>query len=177
MKKEFGASALESAVDRVYTSMSSELPTVCYDIAEHLEPYCDSPIELMLGTCLLLISRLQCQAERGVYNTFVKLISPTEKIGNDAVIYLSPQFKWEGYKIDFAIRQKLSPTIVFIECDGHEFHERTPDQAEHDRSKDRKIQEAGIPILRFTGREIYRSPQSCTLNIINFLKCRIEEAQ
>lgn len=38
-----------------------------------------------------------------------------------------------------------------IECDGHEFHERTKRQAARDRSRDRAIQAFGYRIFRFTG--------------------------
>jgi len=62
--------------------------------------------------------------------------------------------------------------FLFVECDGHDFHERTKEQAEHDRSKDRAIQAAGIPILRFTGREIWRDPVMVALEIFNFILSR-----
>lgn len=45
-----------------------------------------------------------------------------------------------------------------VECDGHEFHERTKEQAERDRSRDRRLQAEGYRVFRFTGRELYRDP-------------------
>lgn len=89
---------------------------------------------------------------------------------------IQPQFEWGGYRIDFCIRY-LNPraeqpdysTMVFVECDGHDFHERTKEQAERDRTKDRAIQAAGITILRFTGREIWRNPAEVALETIGLL--------
>ena len=91
-------------------------------------------------------------------------------------IQILPQFKWETYRIDFCLRFHNTPQI-FVECDGHDFHERTKEQAEHDRSKDRAIQAAGIPILRFTGREIWRDPGQVVSEILNFMSKSIGEAQ
>ncbi len=50
---------------------------------------------------------------------------------------------------------------VSIELDGHDFHERTPEQAERDKSKDRLLQSHGWLALRFTGREVIRNPDAC----------------
>lgn len=47
--------------------------------------------------------------------------------------------------------------FAIIECDGHDFHERTKEQAERDRSRDRRVQELGWRIYRFTGSELYRN--------------------
>ena len=65
------------------------------------------------------------------------------------------------YRIDFAL---LYPRCdgnedkikVAIECDGHEFHERTKEQAKRDKEKDRFLQSKGWLVARFTGSEIYK---------------------
>ncbi len=56
---------------------------------------------------------------------------------------------------------------VSIELDGHEFHERTPEQAERDKSKDRLLQRHGWIALRFTGREVLRNPSKCMQEIFS----------
>ena len=43
-----------------------------------------------------------------------------------------------------------------IECDGHDFHEKTKEQAQRDKEKDRILQANGWLIARFTGSEIYK---------------------
>ena len=45
-----------------------------------------------------------------------------------------------------------------VECDGHDFHERTKQQAANDRSRDRDLISNGYTVLRYTGSELYRSP-------------------
>ena len=58
---------------------------------------------------------------------------------------------------------RLPPLVV--ECDGHEFHERTKEQAQRDKSRDREIMAAGFRTLRFTGSEIYRNAEKCALEV------------
>ncbi|XKH51352.1 endonuclease domain-containing protein [Chryseomicrobium palamuruense] len=73
--------------------------------------------------------------------------------------------------VDFAITIPGSDDIIcVIECDGHDFHEKTKDQVIKDKKRDRTFQSEGIPIFRFTGSEIYNSPYTCVREIANFLK-------
>lgn len=52
-------------------------------------------------------------------------------------------------------------TRIVVELDGHDFHERTPEQAQSDKSRDRELQALGWQVLRFTGREVLRDPRQC----------------
>lgn len=71
-----------------------------------------------------------------------------------------------AYRLDFAVEQFTvvdelwsgSHRRIAIECDGHDFHDRTREQAERDKSRDRELAALGWTVLRFTGREIYRDP-------------------
>lgn len=64
---------------------------------------------------------------------------------------------------DFAFvwRGDEHATKVIVELDGHDFHERTPEQAQSDKSRDRHLQTLGWKVLRFTGREVLRAPRAC----------------
>jgi very-short-patch-repair endonuclease len=55
---------------------------------------------------------------------------------------------------------------LVVECDGHDFHERTKEQAAKDRSRDREMQGAGYTVFRFTGAEIYRDPVKCAQQVV-----------
>jgi very-short-patch-repair endonuclease len=59
---------------------------------------------------------------------------------------------------------KKLPLIV-VECDGHDFHERTKEQAQRDKSRDREMMAMGFRVIRFTGSEIHRHPQRCAKEI------------
>lgn len=155
--------------EKVASSLRDDFTSFCCAITEELEPLCDSPIEVMLGAAILVGLNLQHGFRPDV---FVELTTNDDQLPSHAsAISLIPQYRWSKYKIDFAILfHQMPDRTVFIECDGHDFHERTKDQAAHDRSRDRAIQEAGIPILRFTGSEINRSPGHCAFSILTFIQ-------
>lgn len=50
---------------------------------------------------------------------------------------------------------------IAIECDGHDFHERTKKQASSDRSRDRLLTAEGWRVIRFTGSELYGNVAGC----------------
>lgn len=56
---------------------------------------------------------------------------------------------------------------VIVECDGHEFHERTKQQAQRDRSRDRELQRSGYRVFRFTGSELFKDPFACAKESFN----------
>lgn len=64
------------------------------------------------------------------------------------------------YRVDFLIEDEKGKTIV-VECDGHDFHERTKDQAQCDKKRDRELQSEGYKVYRFTGSEIFRTSGVC----------------
>jgi very-short-patch-repair endonuclease len=74
-----------------------------------------------------------------------------------------PQHKFGPYTVDFFIGGNIeeSRPELIIEIDGHQFHEKTKAQAEHDKKRDRFLVGRGFSILRFTGSEIYRDSDSC----------------
>jgi very-short-patch-repair endonuclease len=44
---------------------------------------------------------------------------------------------------------------MIVECDGHDFHEKTKEQARHDKERDRNLQSLGYFVYRYTGSELY----------------------
>lgn len=60
-------------------------------------------------------------------------------------------------------------TKIVVELDGHDFHERTPEQAQSDKSRDRALQALGWHVLRFTGREVLRDPERCLHEVESLL--------
>ena len=76
------------------------------------------------------------------------------------------QAEIDAYRVDFLVQCKASSRAgIVIECDGHDFHERTKEQAARDRSKDRRLQTLGYLVLRFTGSEIVSSQALVTREI------------
>ena len=103
--------------------------------------------------------------------------SPIEK-GFTAALYaelavrpvpllIHPQAPVGPYSADLLLA--AAERRVAVECDGHEFHERTPKQAEHDKKRDRFFARERITVLRFTGREINRDAARCARESLSVL--------
>lgn len=81
---------------------------------------------------------------------------------------IHPQYKIGKYRVDFLIVKKHNTAphceLIAIECDGHDFHERTKEQAQRDKQRDRNLQKAGVKVYRFTGSEIWQTDGQCVLD-------------
>lgn len=163
---------IDRIVDRLEASLRPDWQACIYGAVETLDELCESPIEVMLGSAIMLGALLSDGANKAG-RSFYRIQSQSSLDLSAAVVIVVPQYQWEGYRIDFAILSEYLDRPVFIECDGHDFHERTKEQASRDRSKDRKIQEAGMAVLRFTGSEIYRDPGHCAVQITNVVGSRV----
>lgn len=86
-------------------------------------------------------------------------IAPTGTV----LFFLTPQAEVAGYKADIALWFQCGRERggLVIECDGHQFHEKTKEQAARDKARDRAMLTAGYPVMRFSGSEIFRDPVAC----------------
>ena len=92
---------------------------------------------------------------------------------NGQAFYVFPQFPIGPYRADFALIS--SSGFLVVECDGHDFHERTKEQAAHDRKRDRFMVADGWTVLRFTGSEIHRDPVMCGREVLANCKRLVDE--
>lgn len=94
-------------------------------------------------------------------------------------VFVFPQVTFEPYRVDFLLgriwrrpgeddapREQTEHWIA-VECDGHEFHDKTKEQAQRDKARDRFLVTAGVKVMRFTGSEIWRDPTACALEALN----------
>ena len=158
---------MESILERVENGLLEQFNEMVGYHGQRAWSACESPIEAAFALALIGMSRLK----RGG-RAPVQLVEQEheERFVNLGPV-LIPQYEWEGKRIDFKYIEK--PFVIFIECDGHDFHERTAYQATRDRRKDRLIQSVGIPILRFTGAEIYHDAIGCAVEVFDFVGERI----
>jgi very-short-patch-repair endonuclease len=95
-------------------------------------------------------------------------------------LVIEPQAKVRRYRVDFRLGFVSHMTNdgapksaeMFVECDGHDYHERTKAQAAKDRSRDRVLQTMGMPVFRFTGSEIFKDPLACARQVLDELDAR-----
>lgn len=64
---------------------------------------------------------------------------------------------------------------IIIECDGHEFHQKTKQQVKHDNEREYDLKMAGYEVIRFSGSQIYNNPLRCAEDTYNYIMKKIEE--
>lgn len=131
------------------------------------KPAC-SPIETLMGSALYFLAFNESpQGLRGLMSDTQFLDEaniPLEKMSAPRVgfdgFHIGYQVGVGNYTADFIVNGKWNGCAVSaaIECDGHEFHERTKRQATHDKLRDRYFQTRGLLVLRYTGSEIWAAP-------------------
>lgn len=92
---------------------------------------------------------------------------PQDKRGQWVLV--KPQAKIGSYRVDFLLETHEDDRLIrstVAECDGHQFHERTKEQAARDRSRDRTLTLKGYQVVRFTGSEIYNTPAHCVTDLL-----------
>lgn len=76
-----------------------------------------------------------------------------------SAIYLYRDVAILTYRADFVL--EVGRRRLVVECNGHDFHDRTKQQAAYDRARDRELLCVGTATIRFTGSEIMHSPERC----------------
>ncbi|MCU1293066.1 MAG: hypothetical protein JWP08_1916 [Bryobacterales bacterium] len=112
----------------------------------------ESPIETMLAVAIL--------------RQWPDMEFRTHDAGPGKGWSLIPQYPWGSFRVDLALR-KPDGFLIFIECDGHEFHS-SPEQVERDRIREQMMVDRGYPVVRFTGSEINYSPVACAQKLLRF---------
>lgn len=82
------------------------------------------------------------------------------------------EIKVEGhnYIVDFLLENGNGiKTKLIVECDGHDFHEKTKEQVTYDNQRDYNLKMQGYEVIHFSGSEIYNNPMKCALKVIDFI--------
>jgi len=97
---------------------------------------------------------------------------------------IQPQYEIGNYKADFLITclgfkntsdgASLRRLEIVVECDGHDYHERTKQQASSDKKRDRCMTGLGYTVLRFTGSDIYKDPMKCAEEVYEIAKRKLK---
>ncbi|TDH58249.1 DUF559 domain-containing protein [Dankookia rubra] len=130
----------------------------------------ESPIEAMFGAWVVLFGN-------DGYNDIEFSFGPESRFDPEWGTNFTPQVTVAEYRADFLFKVCLKGSfrMLAVECDGHDYHERTADQAARDRSRDRRLLTNGIHVLRFTGREIVRDLEACMDDLSDALSRLAEE--
>lgn len=87
----------------------------------------------------------------------------------EGIICVVPQYQIGDMRVDFAITYEFHGQSIrlVIECDGHDWHDRTKAQVARDKSRDRAATVRGWRALRFSGSEIFVSPSQCAFEALD----------
>ena len=91
---------------------------------------------------------------------------------------LETQFKIEttngkNYIADFVLHHEFAAEgskYLVIECDGHEYHNATKEQVEHDNERDFDIKESVYDIIHFSGSQLFKYPMKCAEQAYKYFK-------
>jgi len=110
--------------------------------------HCESPIEVMFGVAVLFL-----------YPNFAfSSARAPRSVDHPSLV---PQWPFLRYRMDLALfRPGERKPAVLVECDGAEFHS-SPAQIANDKLKELAAKDAGIPLLRFTGKDIFKNYDAC----------------
>jgi very-short-patch-repair endonuclease len=123
---------------------------------------CASPIERVMLYALGLVA---WEWTDGVLLRVEPFGASGHFASSGAYLEIAPQAQIGRYRVDFLLtmvsphREDPSRRVrarLVVECDGHDWHERTRHQAERDRVRDRALQAEDIAVFRYTGSEIWR---------------------
>ena len=122
---------------------------------------CESPIEQLMYFALDDMVRFD--------NGFLCY----QNIPGQVILQQQPTIKTPKgeFRPDFLVTAQIQDkeARIAIECDGHDYHERTKEQAAYDKARDRALTAAGYTMLRFTGSEIWRDPTACAEEVSHVL--------
>jgi very-short-patch-repair endonuclease len=162
--------ALRAALLRQVAFMSSDL--------ERAAAMCESPPERAMLYALAIV------AWEWTDGVLVRVDGSASGLIATRGVYLEiePQALVGDYRVDFLLTMRLRPATgatrtarMVVECDGHEWHERTRQQAQRDRARDRAIQALDLPVYRYTGSEVWRDVFAAALEAVGELARRFEE--
>jgi very-short-patch-repair endonuclease len=165
-----------SPIEKIARDVAEKASDWVYELEEEAKG--DSPIEKLLWMALVGSQHTWAEFElhtldkRPSEETYKKYKENYGDQRRGLFAFIVPQFQIDRYRIDFAIFVRdchMKEYCLLVECDGHDFHERTKEQASRDRSRDRTLQSLGYKIFRFTGSDIYRDPMKCAEDIVSQL--------
>lgn len=155
-----------------------------------------SPIEsALINSLLLAIPRMGhplfvfpagCDPLQGEARDAIRTIDPSPGVERmKHLVLMFPQALVDRYKVDVLlllgpsqegrhIKEIIIPLAV--ECDGHEWHERTRQQAASDRARDRHLLLRGVTTIRFTGSDIHHDDLGCATECVDVLRALFAHA-
>lgn len=141
---------------------------------------CESPIEELMFLALVVAGQRDSTGDVIVDG---REPEPFER-DEDSFVSIQPQVPIGKYRVDLQVvvftdqdpgltqglpappHREWRRGVVLVECDGHDFHERTKEQASHDKRKDRELQRLGFTVFRYTGSDVWRDCAAAAAEVV-----------
>lgn len=124
-----------------------------------IDKECESPIEKIMYLALMIYWQINVTNGIGIQ------IIAQEEIGKYRVDFHITAYALVG----FEKRKELSKELI-IECDGHDFHEKTKEQVSKNNNRDYELKKQGYEVLHFSGSEIFNKPMLCAGKVFNYIE-------
>lgn len=155
----------EAMFDRLWADWVKHAEGSAYSTLEVCSQQCESEIERRLLPALIFMR------PKSFHLGYGGSFGPAD-------VNVRPQRRIGPFRVDFAVTaarnwDKRWPqgkvVRLVVECDGHDFHERTKEQARRDRRRDRMLMLGGWKVVRFTGSEIWADAVGCAQQVADLL--------
>lgn len=142
---------------------------LAFDVASALAKHRAKPLYQVMGSEIERAFAAYFEVAGAMHLGVFKLVNSLPDPDPNGGFFLLPQAQIGEYRVDFIFGSFMDPRLsscVAIELDGHEWHERTKEQAARDKSRDRALSVSCGRVIRFTGSEIYRDMSRCALETV-----------
>lgn len=148
---------IEKRLDEI---ISDRIEQLACEISDALED-CKTPIEKLFAIPFY---------ER-VNESKLNFLADIFEVRNQAEILINDKKKYiVDFKVEFLKQENNTAHYFVIECDGHEFHEKTKEQVAKDKQRERDLMKSGYIVIRFSGSEIHESPTKCAREAIKIIE-------
>jgi len=142
-------------------------------------------IDTILNGGNLLYAECKSPIEQ-IFNFAYDIVICNEGFPINELLYLFPQAEivanGNKYFADFLLdTERVSgiyrehPLKLVIECDGHDFHEKTKAQVEKNNKRNFDLQLEGYDVLHFSGSQIYKDPIKCATDAYKYIRSKVGE--
>jgi len=141
-----------------------------FDVCSMYNEDCKSPIEHMF----YLAFDIMCFVNHFDLLTYIVLYAQQDVYRNTKHYIADFVFDTDNIGVE-DIYDKINPFKLVIECDGHEFHEKTKAQVKKDNERDYDLKMAGYDVLHFSGSQIYNEPFRCANEALEYIVSKIQK--
>ncbi|WP_160141570.1 endonuclease domain-containing protein [Salicibibacter halophilus] len=129
-----------------------------------------------------ILQKTESPIEKTMAIELLNLIKSDSELGEIGFVDLEPQKtiklnnRNKYYVADFLITWKPTVSVngverkLIVECDGHDFHEKTKEQVKKGKLRDRKLFLEGYTVFHFTGSEIYEDVSGCAIEVLEMIR-------